>query len=295
MKKQFAILLISLMVFSTFFGVLGGILADKNSVYAADTDVSISASDTSVTVGDDVTFDVEVTNTAEEDNNLNNNERDISVSIDLPGFDTDEDTSWDVTLGPGESDTHSVTATADESGTFTIEADAGGASDSVDVTVNSKTEETTTTTTTVTPVTVTPVTTTTTTTTRNIYGVYGTINPNIKGNLIDMSSSGVDFAALGNKYGPNIKSVLDSAVTPEIEKNDNAWLILYGGPNANSIVKELGITKAPASGYQKVMDAWGTGTANVIYIFGVNRAGTQKACQSYANDLIKGVPAAQLS
>lgn len=132
-----------------------------------------------------------------------------------------------------------------------------------------------------------------------VYEICGSSNPNQKGNVADISNSGVVWTAIGATY-PNAvpKAGVESTVTSAIKNNAENWIVLIGGPVANSLTKELvddGAVESSLNGYVKVKNAWGSGTANVMVIFGPNRDATKDACKKYATDLRAGNAAALLS
>lgn len=133
----------------------------------------------------------------------------------------------------------------------------------------------------------------------NVYETWGSINPDQKGNVEDIANSGVVWTAIGATYPEAVpKSGAESIVTLAIKNNADNWIVLIGGPVANSLTKELvndGKISASLNHYLKVMHAWGSNTANAMIIFGPDRYATKALCIEYANDLRAGKSAAILS
>jgi len=134
---------------------------------------------------------------------------------------------------------------------------------------------------------------------KDVYEICGSINPNQKGNIADIANSGTVWTAIGAKY-PQANPIAgtESKVTSAVKNNAANWIVLIGGPVANSLTKELVNSEKVSSslnGYIKVKNAWGDGTANAVVIFGPNRDATKDACKKYATDLRADNAAALLS
>lgn len=127
---------------------------------------------------------------------------------------------------------------------------------------------------------------------KTIYEIYGSINPDPSGNVEDIANSGVVWTAIGATYPQaNVLSGTEQTATSEVKNNPNNWIMIVGGPVANSLTKELvdsGKVVENLNGYLKFKNGWGTGTASVILIFGPDRYATKTDCINYADELRAG-------